>query len=31
MTAAVVFDHVSIAFDDRVVLRDLSFSIPSGA
>lgn len=31
MTAAVVFDHVSIAFDDRVVLRDLSFSIPGGA
>jgi len=31
MTAAVVFDQVSIAFDDRVVLRDLSFSIPTGA
>lgn len=30
-TAAVVFDHVSIAFDDHVVLRDLSFSLPRGA
>ena len=30
-TPAVVFDQVSIAFDDRVVLRDLSFSIPAGA
>jgi len=29
--ASVVFDHVSIAFDDRVVLRDLSFAIPTGA
>ncbi len=27
---AVVFEHVSIAFDDHVVLRDLSFSIPKG-
>lgn len=30
-TAAVTFEHVSLAFDDRVVLRDLSFTIPSGA
>jgi phospholipid/cholesterol/gamma-HCH transport system ATP-binding protein len=29
--AAVVFDHVSLAFDDHVVLRELSFSIPKGA
>jgi phospholipid/cholesterol/gamma-HCH transport system ATP-binding protein len=29
--AAVAFDHVSLAFDDRVVLRDLSFTIPTGA
>jgi phospholipid/cholesterol/gamma-HCH transport system ATP-binding protein len=28
---AVVFDHVSLAFDDHVVLRALSFSIPRGA
>jgi phospholipid/cholesterol/gamma-HCH transport system ATP-binding protein len=28
---AVVFDGVSLAFDEHVVLRDLSFSIPTGA
>jgi phospholipid/cholesterol/gamma-HCH transport system ATP-binding protein len=28
--AAVVFDHVSFAFDDHVVLRDVSFTIPAG-
>jgi phospholipid/cholesterol/gamma-HCH transport system ATP-binding protein len=28
---AVVFDHVSFAFDDNVVLRDISFTIPTGA
>jgi phospholipid/cholesterol/gamma-HCH transport system ATP-binding protein len=27
---AVVFDRVSFAFDDHVVLRDLSFTIPAG-
>jgi phospholipid/cholesterol/gamma-HCH transport system ATP-binding protein len=27
---AVVFDRVSFAFDDHVVLRDISFTIPSG-
>ncbi len=27
---AIEFSHVSIAFDDRVVLRDLSFTIPKG-
>jgi phospholipid/cholesterol/gamma-HCH transport system ATP-binding protein len=26
----VVFSHVSLAFDDHVVLRDLSFSVPRG-
>lgn len=30
-TAAVVFDQVSFAFDDHVVLRDLSFSVPKGS
>jgi len=30
-TAAVEFSHVSLAFDDHVVLRDLSFSVPKGA
>jgi phospholipid/cholesterol/gamma-HCH transport system ATP-binding protein len=29
--AAVVFDNVSLAFDDQVVLRDLSFTLPRGA
>lgn len=28
---AIEFRHVSLAFDDLVVLRDLSFSIPAGA
>jgi phospholipid/cholesterol/gamma-HCH transport system ATP-binding protein len=28
---AVVFDHVSLAFDEHVVLRDLSFNLPRGA
>src|SRR5688500_16872281 len=28
---AVIFDRVSLAFDDHVVLRDLSFTIPTGA
>jgi phospholipid/cholesterol/gamma-HCH transport system ATP-binding protein len=28
---AVVFEHVSLAFDDHVVLRDVSFSVPKGA
>ena len=27
---AVQFDRVSLAFDDNVVLRDLSFSVPAG-
>ena len=27
---AVAFEHVSFAFDDHVVLRDVSFAIPSG-
>jgi phospholipid/cholesterol/gamma-HCH transport system ATP-binding protein len=29
--AAVVFDGVSLAFDEQVVLRDVSFEIPRGA
>jgi phospholipid/cholesterol/gamma-HCH transport system ATP-binding protein len=28
---AVVFDHVSFAFDDHVILRDVSFSVPKGS
>jgi phospholipid/cholesterol/gamma-HCH transport system ATP-binding protein len=28
---AVVFDQVSLAFDDHVVLRELSFDVPAGA
>jgi phospholipid/cholesterol/gamma-HCH transport system ATP-binding protein len=28
---AVEFDHVSLAFDDHVVLNDLSFSVPEGS
>ncbi len=28
---AVIFDGVSLAFDDHVVLQDLSFTIPTGA
>ena len=31
MTDAVVFDHVSFAFDDHVVLRDVSFRVPRGS
>ena len=30
VSAAVVFDHVSFAFDEHVVLRDTSFSVPKG-
>jgi phospholipid/cholesterol/gamma-HCH transport system ATP-binding protein len=30
-TPAIVFDRVSFAFDDHVVLRDVSFSIPVGS
>ena len=30
-TPAVVFDQVSFAFDDHVVLRDVSFSVPQGS
>lgn len=29
--AAVVFEHVSFAFDDHVVLRDVSFTVPRGS
>ena len=29
--SAVVFDKVSFAFDDHVVLRDVSFSVPKGS
>jgi phospholipid/cholesterol/gamma-HCH transport system ATP-binding protein len=28
---AVVFDHVSFAFDDHAVLRDVSFTVPKGS
>ena len=28
---AIVFDRVSLAFDDHVVLRDLSFTVPKGS
>jgi phospholipid/cholesterol/gamma-HCH transport system ATP-binding protein len=28
---AVVFDHVSLAFDDHVVLNDVSFQVPTGS
>lgn len=28
---AIVFEHVSLAFDDHVVLKDLSFTVPKGA
>jgi phospholipid/cholesterol/gamma-HCH transport system ATP-binding protein len=31
VSPAIVFDHVSLAFDDHVVLRDLSFEIGAGA
>jgi len=30
-TPAVVFDRVSFAFDDHVVLRDVSFTVPPGS
>jgi phospholipid/cholesterol/gamma-HCH transport system ATP-binding protein len=30
VSAAVVFDKVSFAFDDHVVLREISFSVPQG-
>jgi phospholipid/cholesterol/gamma-HCH transport system ATP-binding protein len=30
-SSAVVFDHVSFAFDDHVVLRDISFNMPQGS
>jgi phospholipid/cholesterol/gamma-HCH transport system ATP-binding protein len=30
-TTAIAFDRVSLAFDDHVVLQDLSFTIPKGA
>jgi len=30
-SAAVVFDKVSFAFDDHVVLSDVSFSVPKGS
>jgi phospholipid/cholesterol/gamma-HCH transport system ATP-binding protein len=29
--ASIVFEHVSFAFDDHVVLRDVSFSVPKGS
>lgn len=29
--SAIVFEHVSLAFDDHVVLDDLSFTVPKGA
>ena len=29
--AAVVFDHVTFAFDDLVVLRDVTFTVPKGS
>ncbi len=29
--SAVVFEHVSLAFDEQVVLRDVSFSVPQGS
>ena len=28
---AVTFEHVSLAFDEQVVLRDITFTVPSGA
>ena len=30
-TPAVAVEHVSFAFDDYVVLRDVSFSVPKGS
>lgn len=29
--AAVIFDNVSLAFDDHVVLKDISFTVPKGS
>lgn len=31
VTAAVMFDHVTFGFNDRVVLRDVSFAVPAGS
>lgn len=31
VTPAIAFDHVSFAFDDNVILRDVSFAIPDGS
>jgi phospholipid/cholesterol/gamma-HCH transport system ATP-binding protein len=31
VSSAVVFDHVSFAFDEHVILRDISFNIPAGS
>ena len=31
VSSAVVFDHVSFAFDEHVILSDISFSIPTGS
>jgi phospholipid/cholesterol/gamma-HCH transport system ATP-binding protein len=31
VSSAVVFDKVSFAFDDHVVLRDISFTVPKGS
>jgi phospholipid/cholesterol/gamma-HCH transport system ATP-binding protein len=31
VSSAVVFDRVSLAFDEQVVLRDISFSVPKGS
>jgi phospholipid/cholesterol/gamma-HCH transport system ATP-binding protein len=31
VSPAVIFDHVSLAFDDHVVLRDISFEVAAGA
>ena len=31
VSSAVVFDRVSFAFDDHLVLRDISFSVPKGS
>ena len=31
METAVEFENVSLAFDDLVVLRDLSFEVPKGS
>src|ERR1700750_1063626 len=28
--AVIAFEHVNLAFDEKVVLRDLSFSLPKG-